>query len=114
MFATWAWEKAGIRIPVRLCGQCLRVGGRHTSVIPVTAKPAAGDLVLYGTGPQTVATSPHMGVVAQVWPDGAIDTIEGDSGPGPDNWTSVLINGPYLPAQSFFANGVPIYAYAVP
>jgi hypothetical protein len=115
LFATWAWEKAGIRIPrYAFVGNVYDWARKHASVIPVTAKPAAGDLVLYGTGPQTVATSPHMGVVAQVWPDGAIDTIEGDSGPGPDNWTSVLINGPYLPAQSFFANGEPIYAYAVP
>ena len=55
-----------------------------------------------------------MGVVAQVWPDGEIDTVEGDAGPGPGGWTSVLVNGPFLPSQSYFANGVPIYAFAVP
>jgi hypothetical protein len=115
LFATWVWEEAGIPIPrYAFVGDVYRWARKHASVTRVMAKPVAGDLVLYGTGPQTVDTSPHMGVVAQVWPDGAIDTIEGDAGPGPGNWTSVLINGPFLASQSFFANGMPIYAYAVP
>lgn len=115
LFATWVWEKAGVKIPrYAFVGDVYDWARRHTSVIPERATPAPGDFVFYGTGPQTVASSPHMGVVAQVWPDGAIDTIEGDAGPSPHNWASVLVNGPYLPAQSFFANGMPIYAYARP
>jgi hypothetical protein len=115
LFATWVWEKAGISIPrYAFAGDVYDWARRHASVVPATKTPVSGDLVLYGTGPQNVAASPHIGVVAQVWPDGAIDTVEGDSGPGPGNWTSVLVNGPYLPAQSFFANGMPIYAFAVP
>ncbi len=115
LFATWVWEKAGIPIPrYAFVGDVYDWARRHTAVVPATRRPVSGDLVLYGTGPQSVAASPHVGVVAQVWPDGAIDTVEGDAGPGPHNWTSVLVNGPYLPAQSFFANGMPIYAYAVP
>jgi hypothetical protein len=115
LFATWAWEKAGIGIPrYAFAGDVYRWAARHTRVIGARDKPAAGDLVLYGTGPQSVWTSPHMGVVAQVWPDGEIDTVEGDAGPGPGGWTSVLVNGPFLPSQSYFANGLPIYAFAVP
>ncbi|HTT90609.1 MAG TPA: CHAP domain-containing protein [Acidimicrobiales bacterium] len=115
LFATWVWESAGIPIPrYAFVGDVYNWARRHTSVLPATASPVPGDLVLYGTGPQSVAASPHIGVVAQVWPDGAIDTVEGDTGPGPGNWTSVLVNGPYLPAQSFFANGMPIYGFAVP
>ena len=115
LFATWVWERAGIPIPrYAFVGDVYRWAARHTRVVSVGHGPAPGDLVLYGTGPQTVAASPHVGVVAQVWPDGAIDTVEGDAGPGPGGWTSVLVNGPYLPAQSFFANGMPIYAFAVP
>jgi hypothetical protein len=115
LFATWVWESAGIAIPrYAFVGDVYDWARRHTSVIGVTARPVAGDLVLYGSGPQTVAASPHIGVVGQVWPDGAIDTIEGDAGPGPGNWTSVLVNGPYMPSQSFFANGMPIYGFAVP
>jgi hypothetical protein len=115
LFATWVWESAGIAIPrYPFVGSVYDWAKRHTRVVPVTAQPAPGDLVLYGTGPQNANTSPHMGVVAQVWPDGEIDTVEGDAGPGPDGWTSVLVNGPYLPAQSYFANGMPIYGFAVP
>jgi CHAP domain len=115
LFATWVWEDAGIAIPrYSFVGSVYYWAKRHTRVIAVSAKPVAGDLVLYGTGPQNGGTSPHIGIVAQVWPDGEIDTVEGDAGPGPDGWTSVLVNGPYLPSQSYFANGMPIYGFAVP
>lgn len=115
LFATWVWERAGVSIPrYPFVGEVYYWAARHTRVLPVSAHPVPGDLVLYGTGPQNVNTSPHIGVVAQVWPDGAIDTVEGDAGPGPDDWTAVLVNGPFFPSQSYFANGVPIYAFAVP
>jgi hypothetical protein len=115
LFATWVWERAGVAIPrYPFVGDVYYWAARHTKVIPARAKPAPGDLVLYGTGPQNVYTSPHIGVVAQVWPDGAIDTVEGDAGPGPGQWTSVLVNGPFFPTQSYFANGMPIYGFAVP
>lgn len=115
LFATWVWERAGIPVPrFAFVGDVYKWAIKHTAVISARAKPAPGDLVLYGTGPENASTSPHIGVVAQVWPDGEIDTIEGDAGPGPGGWTSVLVNGPYLPAQSYFANGMPIYGFAVP
>jgi hypothetical protein len=115
LFATWVWERAGIHVPrFAFAGDVYRWAARHTRVIAARDKPAAGDLVLYGTGPQNVWTSPHVGVVAQVWPDGEIDTVEGDAGPGPGGWSSVLVNGPFLPSQSYFANGMPIYAFALP
>ena len=47
----------------------------HGAVLPPTAMPAVGDAVLYGTGPQSTATSVHVGIVTQVWPDGAIMTV---------------------------------------
>jgi hypothetical protein len=115
LFASWVWERAGIRVPrFAFVGNLYRWAARHTRVIPGRGRPAPGDLVLYGTGPQNVWTSPHMGVVAQVWPDGEIDTVEGDAGPSPGGWASVLVNGPFLPSQSYFANGMPIYAFALP
>jgi hypothetical protein len=55
-----------------------------------------------------------MGVVAEVWPDGAITTIEGDSGPEPDGQFGVTINGPYLPAMASRLLGFPIYAFVRP
>ena len=115
LFATWVWERAGVPIPrYAFVGNVYHWAVRHTKVVGPKQKPAPGDLVLYGTGPQSVRASPHIGVVAQVWPDGEIDTVEGDAGPGQGKWTAVLVNGPFLPKQSFFANGFPIYGFAVP
>ena len=40
--------------------------------------PQPGDAVLFGTGPWTVDTSLHTGIVEAVYP-GFLVTIEGDS-----------------------------------
>ncbi len=115
LFATWVWESAGIPIPrYPFTGSVYRWGAAHGRLLPPTAVPAPGDIVLYGTGPQNAATSVHMGIVAQVWPDGAIDTIDGDSGPEPLGRYGVTVNGPFLPADSLEANSMPIYAFVAP
>jgi len=115
LFATWAWRAGGIPVPsYAFVGDMYYWARAHGAVLPSTALPDPGDAVLYGTGPQNVATSVHVGIVTQVWPDGAIDTVDGDSGPGRDGWLSVTINGPYLPADSLSYNGVGIYAFAQP
>jgi len=115
LFATWVWRDAGVPIPsYAFVGDIYYWAGGHGALLPPTATPAPGDAVLYGTGPQTVATSVHVGIVAQVWPDGAVDTVEGDAGPGRDGWLSVVINGPYLPSDSLSYNGTGIYAFAQP
>ena len=62
--------------------------------------PAPGDALLYGTGPQTTATSVHTGLVVQVWPDDAVVTVEGDAGPAPSGQLSTIINGPFLVRDS--------------
>ena len=59
-----------------------RLGRRPRRRAPADGHPGLGDAVLYGTGPQSVDTSVHVGIVTQVWPDGAIETVDGDSGPG--------------------------------
>jgi hypothetical protein len=56
----------------------------------------------------------HVGLVAQVWPDGAVVTVEGDAGPASTGSLAVVINGPYLPRDSNEYNGMPIYAFAIP
>jgi hypothetical protein len=115
LFATWVWATAHVPIPIYpFVGDVYVWAAQHTAVIPPTARPAPGDAVLYGTGPQNVATAVHMGIVAQVWPDGAIDTVEGDAGPGPPGGYNVIINGPFLPKDSATYNGFPIFAFAVP
>jgi hypothetical protein len=115
LFATWAWAQGGVPIPrFPFTGSVYNWALQNGTVLPPTATPAPGDAVLYGTGPQNASTSSHMGIVTQVWPDGAIVTIDGDSGPGRDGWLSVTINGPFLPSNSASFNGSPIYAYAQP
>jgi len=115
LFATWAWRQAGIPIPsYAFVGYISSWAARYGALLPPTATPAPGDAVLYGTGPQNVYTAVHVAIVTQVWPDGAIDTVDGDSGPGRTGWLSVTINGPYLPADSLAYNGVGIYAFAQP
>jgi len=115
LYATWVWESAGVNIPrYPFTGWVYRWGAARGLALAPTAVPMPGDVVLYGTGPLNASTSVHMGIVAQVWPDGAIDTIEGDSGPEPAGQYGVTINGPYLPADSTDANGMPVYAFVQP
>ena len=115
LFATWAWQQGGIAIPsYAFTGSIYNWAAQNGALLPPTATPAPGDAVLYGTGPQNIYTSLHVAIVAQVWPDGALVTIDGDSGPGRDGYLSVTINGPFLPADSLSYNGMGIYAYAQP
>ena len=115
LFATWVWEQAGVPIPsFPFTGSIYNWAAANTAVLPPTQSPVPGDAVLYGTGPWSTATSLHVGLVMQVWPDGAIVTIEGDAGPAPSGSLAVVVNGPYLPAFSAQYNGMPIYAFAEP
>ena len=115
LFATWVWEVAGIPIPhYAFVGDIYTWAVSHTAALAANQTLHPGEEVLYGTGPWSVSTAVHVGIVAQVWPDGAIATIEGDSGPGPHGYFSVNINGPFLPTHSHEYNGVSIFAVAVP
>ena len=115
LFATWVWERAGVPIPqYPFVGDIYTWAAQHTRVLPPWARPAPGDIILYGTGPQNVFTAVHTGIVAQVWPDGSIDTIEGDAGPAPTGYFNVVMNGPFLPSHSMEYNGMPIFGFAVP
>jgi hypothetical protein len=115
LFATWVWRRAGVPIPsYPFVGDVYTWAAQNTRALSPNSRPAPGDLVLYGTGPWNVDTAVHIGVVAQVWPDGAIDTVEGDAGPGPMGRFNVVINGPFLPSDSMAYNGVGIFGYAVP
>jgi hypothetical protein len=115
LFATWAWEHAGIPIPrYAFTGDIWTWSATWGVDLPPSATPSVGDAVLYGTGPQNTATSVHVGIVTQIWPDGAIMTVGGDSGPGRDGALSVAIDGPFLPWDSPSYNGTPIYGFSQP
>jgi CHAP domain len=115
LFATWAWEQAGVPIPrYAFTGDIWSWASGFGGDLPPTATPAVGDAVLFGTGPSSTATSVHVAIVTQIWPDGAIMTVGGDSGPGRDGYLSVNLDGPFLPWDSGSYNGTPIYAFADP
>jgi hypothetical protein len=115
LFASWAWEQGGIPIPsYPFTGSIYNWARAHGSVLSSTQLPIPGDVVLYGTGPWSTSSSVHVGVIAQVWPDGAIITIEGDAGPSAVGHFAVVINGPFLPRDSATYNGFPIYAFGDP
>ena len=115
LFATWVWEQAGVPIPsYAFTGDIYGWSAARAGVLPPTASPLPGDAVLYGTGPWSTASSVHVGLVMQVWPDGAVVTVEGDAGPAATGHLAVIVNGPYLPTHSSQYNGVPVYAFARP
>ena len=115
LFATWVWRTAGVPIPsYPFVGDIYTWAASHTRVLSPSARPSPGDIILYGTGPWNVDTAVHTGIVAQVWPDGSIVTIEGDAGPAPVGALNVIINGPFLPSHSMEYNGMPIFGFAVP
>jgi hypothetical protein len=115
LFASWVWQQASVAIPqYAFVGDFYTWAAAHGTLIAPDQRPQPGDAVLYGTGPQNVNTAVHMGIVAQVWPDGAIDTVEGDAGPGAFGHYNVIINGPFLPGQSAVYNGVGIFGFAQP
>jgi hypothetical protein len=115
LFATWVWQQAGIPIPsYAFTGDIDGWAASYGAVLAPDAMPDPGDAVLYGTGPWSTDTSLHVGIVTEVWPDGSLIEVSGDSGPGTDGALSVTINGPYLPVDSEQYNGMPVYAFAQP
>ena len=115
LFATWAVQQGGIPIPsYPFTGSIWAWGVQRGSALAPTTTPVPGDVVLYGTGPSSSATSVHAGIVAEVWPDDAIITIEGDAGPGSTGSLAVVINGPYLVGDSAQYNGAGVYAFVQP
>lgn len=79
LFATWVWERAGVPIPhYAFVGYVWDWAAEYTSVlIGPGGNPQPGDTVMFGTGPRTVKTAPHMGIVEAVYPKYLV-TIEGD------------------------------------
>ena len=115
LFASWVWNQVGVPIPdYAFTGDVYNWAAARGLALSPTAAPEPGDGVLFGTGPQSSATSKHMSIVAESWPDGAVITVEGDSGPEPDGEQAVTIDGPFLPADAAFEVGMPVYALVRP
>lgn len=108
LFVTWVWGHEGVPIPrLAFTGYMYDWAQRRTAVIPPSGLPQPGDAVLFGTGPQTVATSVHTGIVQAVYP-GYLVTIEGDVLHGVRRFV-VPIGNPQRAGEP-----APIYGYAAP
>ena len=110
LFAAWVWQHAGVALPGSTAlygysGSLYTWAREHGGkVLPPSARPAPGDAVFYGTGP---SESAHVGIVAQVLPDGEIVTVEG-------NYDGRVTRvGPFSPAAPV-GEAAPIYGYAQP
>jgi len=109
LFATWAWEQAGVAVPrLAFVGDLYYWAQRWTYVEGPDAMPAPGDAVLFGTGPENVDTSLHVGIVEDAYRTGYLVTIEGDALHGVGRYV-VPIHDPQRIGEAG-----PIYAYASP
>jgi hypothetical protein len=108
LFATWAWQKAGIGIGrLAFTGWMYDWAALNTYVLRPGATPKPGDAVLFGTGPASVHSSVHAGIVEDVYP-GYLVTIEGDSA------HRVLRLVVPVDRPTRIGEPGPIYAYASP
>jgi len=80
-FATWTWQKSGVDIGILpFTGDVYDWGREHGLAYGKNnleqARP--GDVLLFGTGPQSPQTSTHIGIVESVHGD-RVTLIEGNS-----------------------------------
>jgi hypothetical protein len=108
LFVTWVWGSAGVPVPsLAFTGYLYDWSLGSTYVRGPRAVPKPGDAVLFGTGPASVNTSLHTGIVEAVYP-GYLVTIEGDSLHAVRRFVVPLRN-PQLVGERG-----PIYGYASP
>jgi CHAP domain len=108
LFVTWVWERAGVPIPsLAFTGYVFDWAQASTYVLRRREVPEPGDAVLFGTGPASVFTSLHTGIVEAVYP-GYLVTIEGNSLHAVRRYVVPLRN-PQLVGEPG-----PIYGYASP
>jgi cell wall-associated NlpC family hydrolase len=78
-FATWVWQKSGVDIGILpFTGDVYHWGQERGLAYHSLEKVRPGDVLLFGTGPQSPATSTHIGIVESVH-GGQVTLIEGNS-----------------------------------
>lgn len=78
-FATWVWQKSGVDIGILpFTGDVYEWGRRHGLAYHSLEKARPGDVLLFGTGPQSPSTSTHIGIVESVHGN-QVTLIEGNS-----------------------------------
>jgi hypothetical protein len=109
LFVTWVWEQAGVPVPrLGFVGDLYDWALARTYVQDLSATPTPGDAVLFGSGPENMDTSLHVGIVEDVYRTGYLVTIEGDVIHGVGRFV-VPIDDPERIGEPG-----PIYAYASP
>ncbi|GAA1297531.1 CHAP domain-containing protein [Saccharothrix xinjiangensis] len=94
-FATAMWRKAGVDIPVLpFTGDVFRWGQRNGKAYTSLSAVRPGDVLLFGTGPGSPATSKHIGIVEKV-SGGTVTLIEGNSGDSVRRNTHRLSSGTF-------------------
>jgi CHAP domain len=108
LFVTWIWRNTGVPVPsLAFTGYLYDWSRTSTYVLGPREVPQPGDAVLFGTGPWSVETSLHTGIIEAVYP-GYLVTIEGDSLHGVRRYVVPLSNPEKVGEPG------PIYAYASP
>jgi peptidoglycan DL-endopeptidase CwlO len=80
-FATWVWRKSGVDIPILpFTGDVYRWGQEHGLAYNNRNldEVRPGDVLLFGSGPQSTSTSTHIGIVESV-NGNQVTLIEGNS-----------------------------------
>ncbi len=69
-FAAWVWQKAGVAAPdAGFTGDLYAWGKKKGRAHEGVSGVGPGDLVFFGTGPNSSKTSTHVDVVAAAYPD---------------------------------------------
>jgi peptidoglycan DL-endopeptidase CwlO len=78
-FATWVWQKSGVDIGILpFTGDVYQWGRERGLAYQSLSQARPGDVLLFGTGPQSPSTSTHIGIVERVHGD-QVTLIEGNS-----------------------------------
>ncbi|GAA3012334.1 C40 family peptidase [Actinokineospora diospyrosa] len=79
-FATWVWRRAGVNIPLLpFTGDVFNWGKGNGLAYRDLSRAKPGDVLLFGTGPQSTSTSTHIGIVEKV-NGNTVTLIEGNAG----------------------------------
>jgi uncharacterized protein YukE len=96
-FATWAWRQSGVDIPsLPFTGDVYNWGQEHGLAYDAgnLGQSRPGDVLLFGTGPESPDTSTHIGIVESVDGD-QVTLIEGNSSDRVQRVTHSLSGGEF-------------------
>ncbi len=96
-FATWVWRESGVDIPsLPFTGDVYTWGDERGLAYDSSnlSQTRPGDVLLFGTGPESTSTSTHIGIVESVDGD-QVTLIEGNSSDRVQRVTHSLSSGKF-------------------